>query len=525
MLGEPSEAPAEDLARYAGLLGHNNLRDPRTKNIDLLRLAVDRADEFEDRVFLEATISLLLQALATVGDAEEIEETYARAKAILGHEVDRFTDDDIQRIAAARSLDQDQALEVATLELHPRGWQEGDTLHLAPDPAAGTDAPFVVRPVDSDRVRIQRTPDDHPFRWVWRSADGGLCGSGNLWPLSGRSQTVPLVRADFCPQPETLAVSQPAADGRIRIVAVLLDSAEWRIVRLLQARGDLPLFDHLEAEGVVGPIESRPPFTAAALELILHPENRGQASIASLMHSLGREIEGLNFVGTNPLRGLEWFLPERTSSLERLAEHRRIASVLRSFGSLADGRQAEILGPGGQRELLRGFGSSRPLTPAEAAAFGPGIETADGDLVAEMAADFDTIENLVARSDLDLVLFRVASFDIITHSTLLQANRPDQPHDTDFLLSTYRYADRRLGAIFRQLDADDVLIVFSDHGAKTALEHHPSALFFAGGGNVPHQPLEGQPHILGLTRLFADLWQLDSDLPATGLERWVQHEP
>ncbi|MBZ0112877.1 MAG: alkaline phosphatase family protein, partial [Thermoanaerobaculia bacterium] len=351
------------------------------------------------------------------------------------------------------------------------------------------------------------------------------CGSGAIWPLPGRPLVSTRERMEMCrPAPPPFTPTLASGDGRVRAFVVLLDSAEWRLVRFLQAREELPTLSFMEATGVSGPINSNPPFTAAALKTILFPRSQGEASVLSLMHGLGREIEGLNFIGANPLASLRWLLPQERDLLETLgAGDRRIAGLLRSFGSLESGRKAEIVGPGGRHELLEGFSGSRSLRDDERQEFFAHTtmdSTAQG-LLREMAADFDTLDHLVEKREVDLVLLRVASMDVMTHTFLLSTNRPDQNPSDDFLLSAYRYADRRLGDLYSNLDGDDVLIVLSDHGAKTALQHEESAIFFVAGGQVPHQTLVGDPSIRGLGRLLADLWNLDLDLPSTGLESWL----
>jgi phosphopentomutase len=82
--------------------------------------------------------------------------------------------------------------------------------------------------------------------------------------------------------------------------------------------------------------------------------------------------------------------------------------------------------------------------------------------------------------------------------------------------------DRRLGEIYGALDGNDVLVVMSDHGIRTALQHDPQAIFLAAGGGIGPGRLPGQPEIRGVPRMIADYFGVDTSWPATGVEAWVQ---
>ena len=178
-------------------------------------------------------------------------------------------------------------------------------------------------------------------------------------------------------------------------------------------------------------------------------------------------------------------------------------------------------------EDLSGFEGSRTLKSEEVQRFFPTSQITDLNrgLIHEIAADFDTLRSLAKRTEIDLVLFRVAATDIMTHTFLGDTTQPGGNHTTDLLLSAFRYADFRLGEIYSELDADDVLIVLSDHGAKTALEHDEQAVFFAVGDGILPQELEGAPEIGGLGRLLADLLGVQTDLPSTGFDLKLKPAP
>ena len=99
----------------------------------------------------------------------------------------------------------------------------------------------------------------------------------------------------------------------------------------------------------------------------------------------------------------------------------------------------------------------------------------------------------------------------------------DAQDDGDGLLfSVYRYLDARLGALHGRLDADDVLIVMSDHGIRTAMEHSRFAFFVADGDDVPAGRAPGTPALRGVSRAIADLLEVDTAWPDTGLAPWAR---
>jgi len=85
----------------------------------------------------------------------------------------------------------------------------------------------------------------------------------------------------------------------------------------------------------------------------------------------------------------------------------------------------------------------------------------------------------------------------------------------------YRYIDARIGALHAHLDADDVLIVMSDHGIRTAMEHDRPALFVATGAGVPTGRAPGQPSLRGVSRVLADLLGIATTWPDTGVASWA----
>jgi hypothetical protein len=104
--------------------------------------------------------------------------------------------------------------------------------------------------------------------------------------------------------------------------------------------------------------------------------------------------------------------------------------------------------------------------------------------VRETAALFDELEVLAGDRSVDVVLARVDATDTAAHLTFQELLEPGQDDAQRLLYGIYAYCDRRLGALARLLDDDDVLVVFSDHGTATAFEHDPRAMFIASGDGI-----------------------------------------
>ena len=86
----------------------------------------------------------------------------------------------------------------------------------------------------------------------------------------------------------------------------------------------------------------------------------------------------------------------------------------------------------------------------------------------------------------------------------------------------YRYIDARLGSLNNRLDEDDVLIVMSDHGIRTSMEHAPLAFFVADGDGIANGRSLGAPELAGVSRSLVELFGISTDWPDTGVAPWTQ---
>jgi hypothetical protein len=290
------------------------------------------------------------------------------------------------------------------------------------------------------------------------------------------------------------------------------------------ARAELPVFARLVAQGTRAVLDSEPPFTAVAVRTLAEPGARGAEGVLGVLHQLGAEVAGLEFVRANPAAPLGWVLPGGAGLFDTIgAGPLRAVNLLHSHGGLQVGIHGEVVGPHGARSTSQPV-LERELRPEEAAIAGR-VSAVDARLLRTIAADFDVTTRLArevgTEGGADLVMLRVASLDLLTHENFPATAAPGQDDGGTVLARTYRYVDRRLGELAGALDGNDVLIVMSDHGAHTALQHDPRALFVAWGGGVPAGRVAGQPELRGVPRLLADLLGVRTAWPATGIEAWA----
>ena len=372
----------------------------------------------------------------------------------------------------------------------------------------------------SGELAIERSPGTAPLRWVWQSAQGAVLASGTASPRPGETRRVEIqARAPRVPEPAMLA--RRPGDGRRRVAVVLLDCGDWRIVQYLRARGELPVLDALVRSGTSAVLESDPPLTAAALESIVWPDRRSSASFAGIVHQLGTELAGLASIGANPFDALAWVLPEERDFFSVVgAGDLSAANLLFAHGGMHAGRHSEVTGPGGARRQVPLGASARDLDPAERARF-PGLAAvrAERDRVhlRTIAAQMDTAEALVSARELDLFALRVEALDILTHAHFADAVQDGQDDGARLLFDVYRYLDARLGGLHAELDADDLLVVMSDHGIRTAMEHDEPALFVVTGPGVPVARVAGTPSLRGVPRALAQLLGVETPWPDAGL--------
>jgi hypothetical protein len=243
-----------------------------------------------------------------------------------------------------------------------------------------------------------------------------------------------------------------------------------------------------------------------------------------VVHQLGVELSGLASVGDNPVGFLASLLPEGESLFERVGSGPRVAAnMLFSHGGIEAGRHAEMIGPHGVRRRVQTARARRPLRPDERRRFvGIDDDPQAAGRIEGIAAELDAAVELAAAGEVDLLALRLESLDILTHALFSPLASTRQDDGRSNLLAAYRYIDARLGDLDAALDVDDVLVVMSDHGIRSAMEHESDALFVAVGGGVPSGRAAGRPDLRGVARTLAGLMGVDTVWPATGVAAWLE---
>ncbi|NQZ95027.1 MAG: alkaline phosphatase family protein [Myxococcales bacterium] len=519
--GDPPDAELD--ARYAITLSISGLVDPAKSHLALLEGALAHAEKIDDPEVHEALIIRTILTRTVSGETE-------RALALFDASRARFALAGLERAELERSsahhLLAASGERAATGNLAfrlPDGSADA-TLFVSPGPDAPLDAGYVRHAIGSGRpALLTRRSGIAPVRWVLRDGDDFVIGSGTANPRPGLSHTVAIEPRDAAPPGVAAALTHEprAPDGRPRVALILLDCADWRIVQYLRTRRELPTFDHLLTSGFRAVLDSDPPLTAVALESLVWPGTPMAPSFVGVMHQMGTELAGLSSVGRNPLARLAWLLPERPGLFAVVgAENRRAANLLFSHGGIRAGRHGEISGPNGASSELALPTSARDLHAGERTRW-PALAavTRERDIVhlRTIAAEFDSAVSILAANDIDLLALRIEPLDILTHAHFAETVREGQDDGDRLLFEVYRYVDARLAEISASLDDDDVLIVMSDHGIRTAMEHDRPALFVASGARIPSGRAAGTPRLRGVPRVLADLLGVATEWPDEGI--------
>lgn len=491
--------PSSLLLRYAIVLETSGLADKERTWKQLYEAAIRGADPVADKELIETAWERLIGMAVLTGETELARAWYAEARA-------RGAELGLSAEELGRLLAEGAAEGRGALRFEAPDWRPGDVLLVAPPDAAPADSPYERLPLRSARVDLSRPTGDTPTRWVWADAEGRPLGSGSAWPSPAGVAAIPVgERSDAPVLPPPYERRPPPADGRTRVYTIILDCGDWRLIRYLQARGELPTLSALERAGVAGVLTSVPPMTGTAMEKIANPRAESTITFISYLNHLGAEIGGLSSVGRNPLEGLAWALPDAPTLFDVVGEGERVAAnMLFSHGAKVDvGRNAETVGPRGLRDQLSGFQWRRKLHEDELALVG--ADLARSEHLQDIAAELDAAIALARARKLDLLLLRVEPLDLLTHGNYGETTHAGRDDGAQILYQVYRYIDNRLGELASAVDQDDVLIVMSDHGIQASMVHDPEAFFVAVGPGIPVGRLQGQPEIAGVPRLLLDL--------------------
>ncbi len=501
------------LAHYALTLSLAGLADPERSPEVLLRAALEQREALDPELEEKLSIRLIL-TLVNAGRQEQALALYDATRSRF--EFAGLRREELERSAAHRALAADPAARrrgVLRFRLPPG---PGELL-LSPEALGGYGHA-------EERVEIERTLGTAPQRWVYRDSAGHTRASGTVSPIAGATLEID-VQAGPAHATERVTLSRLPGDGRRRVMLLLLDCGDWRLTQYLRTRGELPVLDALLASGYRAVLESRPALTAAALEALVWPRHHAAPSFVGLVHQFGTELAGLADVGENPLDALTWIMPEREDLFSVIGRGpRSAANLLFAHGGRRAGRHSEITGPDGRRRRSPLPTSTRDLDARERERF-PALarvnEERDAIHLRTIAAELDTAREIAAAGEIDLLMLRIEPLDILTHAHFAETVRDGQDDGRGLLYSVYRYIDARLGEIAAALDEDDILVVMSDHGIRTAMEHSNEAFFVAVGAGVPIGRAVGQPSLRGIPAVLAALLGVQANWPDSGIAPWA----
>jgi hypothetical protein len=516
---EKGGAPAELRARYAVSLSMAGLRDPELDFVPLLRDALEGQAEIEDRLIVAWLYQRLIAHWMAAGELEAALAAFDEGSAEV--ELEGITRAEIARgLALAKDASQPGAVTAGELAFAvPISGARGSLL-VSPDVSEPPDADYEVVALDGrGRAVVRRSESHWPVRWVYRDTQGRPLASGAAWPSPGASVDVP-IRLSRAPQPPRYELPpRRSGDGRRRIFTLVLDCGDWRLIQYLRARDEIPALDALLTEGRRAVLHSDPPLTAAAMESLVWPARSPGMSVIGWMHRMGLELGGLEDVGFNPLGFLEALLPGSESLFDVIGSGDRVAAnMLFSHGVIDAGHHAQLVGPKRRRRELAVAHVLRPMTPAERVTMLGVLSSPRHKRQAErIAGEFDAAMELAASGEVDLLMLRIEALDLLTHSLYSQLIEAGQDDGQADLLDVYRYIDRRLAELAGALDADDILVVMSDHGIRTAMEHAEDAVFVAQGAGVQPGRAVGQPDLRGVPRVLADWLGVETVWPDSGI--------
>ena len=525
--------PTDLDARYALRLSVDQLGDPETGTIELLRAALATQDRLTDRNIVWGLHRRMIQELLSAGRPAEALSAYDAAVDIVA--LEGITRGEIER--AIRLADGTFSTDApATFRFHgPPGLGSG-RVWISPNADDPPDSGYRAHPLaEGTATEIDTRLGAHPLRWIVRDGDGKVRASGSVWPEPGETIDIhpelnPPIASNAAassieaPSGEGFARARRPGDGRRRVFAILADCGDWRLTEYLRARGELPFQDYMFRQGYRAVLESRPAYTAAAMQSLVWPSAAQRIGSLGWIHHLGLELAGLESVGRNPVDWLSLVLPARPNLFETLGSGPLVtANMLLAHGRIDAGRHAELVGPAGARRDLPSQNAYRLLDAAEHARH-PALEHgADTRKFAEtIAAEMDAAEQIVRAGEVDFLFLRLEALDLLTHTHFSSLDGAGQDDGEGPLLAAYRYIDDRLASLHALMDDDDWLVFLSDHGIRSSMQHEEDAIFVVLGDGVPPGRAPGRPSLRGVPRSLAAMFEIETNWPDTGLAPWLK---
>ncbi len=514
------------MAAYAVAMSEASLPHAQGNWITHLRTSADALDAVRGQGLKKSVLLRLVGHLALEGELEEARRYGRLARSIDPTWIDNL--DEIERMATMAPVSAGSDAPSGTLRfvVDPPP-PAGASLWISPERTSLTEGAWEPVALANSTAEVSRQLGPVPYRWVLRD-ELRTYASGAAWPSPGATVAVPVAPGPGVARVERAELRpQEGADGKRRLVVVILDCGDWRLTSYLRQRGEMPVLGTLLAEGWRAGLVQLPAFTAAAMSALTTPAVRTSASFPAVVHQLGIELGGLSSIGRNPFQPLAHLLPAPADVFTALGSGDvSVGNMLFSHGNVQAGRNAEVTGPGGRKSTLDVGVALRNPTAEELRHVpewgGDGLRQSGVELSARTtAAQVDAVAGIVRRGEVDVLLYRLESLDLSTHGTYADTARPAQDDGQLPLYSLYRYIDLRLADIAGAIDGDDVLVVMSDHGIRTSMEHDPIAMFVAWGSGVPQGRTRGRATLGSVARLLARLQGVSVDWPGSDFVPWA----
>lgn len=516
--------PALVLARYAVLMSQAELEHPDHTYVEYLAVALEREDEIGDPMLHELVYKRLVGHLMVLGWHDHALVAFENGRERFP--MHGFSREEILRLGQAPATP-GETERTGTLAFSVPGHVDGGRLLVSADSAASVDTPFGAAPLTRDgSATVVRTVSELPQRWVYLDAADRPCASGTAWVMGDAETRIEVEVGLPARVNEFTPPVLSAGDGRRRVFVVILDCADWRITEYLMARQEMQVLAALLDRGHVAVLDTYPAYTATSMNYLVYPDPRDDATVMGTFVGIGMDLKA--FMGTNPFDPLALLLPETGDLFTTIGATDHVtANLLFSVGAVDAGIQGAVHGPNGEVQAPLSVDAIRPFRDDEIAAV-PGLSEdrapSRHDWIQSSAAMMDAADQVVQDRQVDLLLARAARLDTVTHAHYFEVSGHGQDDAQGVLLDYYRFLDHRIGRFWASLDADDVLIVMSDHGILNSMQHASPAIFVAVGPDIAPGRTPGTPHLRGCPRVFADLLGVETEWPDTGIAPWLSEE-
>jgi hypothetical protein len=325
---------------------------------------------------------------------------------------------------------------------------------------------------------------------VFSLENGKSAAEVHLLPLGPRSHM----------QSETELLKRPA-DGRRRVLALWPDGLSWMLLNTYIRRGWMPNARRLTESGTRFRMRStEPPYTSTAYQQMVNLDAGVRASSStSFLSTLAIQLKGIpfldslfpdsvatasnvpgnifNVLGSNGVRAVNLVFNDRYlfAGNDLMDNSGHTVKAKEQFEGRFDVHRS--LDNATTNEILRHCLEVDPEEEAErwgrlrdASALAMGLRNSEE----KLQAGLDVWRDL----DPDFLLLRLPAVDILSHYYVGGLWEDPLP---SLLAETYRHVDRVLGILWKQLDADDTIILVSDHGILATSNHHWSCILIGAG--------------------------------------------